>query len=347
MKAQQLLLSKISALPVSLLSASISLANTQPSEQACIPDSQLQTIYVNGSNATSGDGQSWATAFNNLHDALELAASTSQGEQIWISKGTYTNHEASYQLPNNVFLIGGFRGSEQRIQNSTRTPDKTSRYKTKLVSALKNTPLMYASDNTNISLYNLHITGGRANGSLSEDTIDAYNQVRGSGLFAVDSQVTICNSTFTDNEAKKFGGAIFAEGGALSIINSTFSNNQVVRSETEVHDSLGEADTDGGAVAAHNTNQVIIHNSLFEKNTAGDDGGAVAIRRSNVTVTQSHFNKNHAIGFSVPFTQPSITDDFVTSFGGGLAIHNEFDPSNPEDQIKPVSYTHLTLPTKA
>ncbi|GAA3917602.1 hypothetical protein [Litoribacillus peritrichatus] len=336
MKAPQRLLSKIIALPVCLISASVSFASTQLSEQACMPDSQLKTIYVNGEIATSGDGQSWATAFNNLHDAFELAESTSHGEQIWVSQGTYTNHETSYRLPNNVYLIGGFRGTEQRLQSLTRTPDKTERHKTKLVSALKNSPLMFTSDNSNIALYNLHITGGRANGHLSEDALNASNQVRGSGLFAVDSHVTICNSAFTNNEAKKFGGAVFVEGGALSIINSAFSHNQTVRSKTDVHDSLAEADTDGGAVAAHNTHQVTIHNSVFEKNTAGDDGGAVAVRRSNVTVSHSHFDKNRAIGFSVPFTQPTITDDFVTSFGGGLAIHNEFDPTNPADQTKQV-----------
>jgi hypothetical protein len=48
---------------------------------------QAATWYVDRGAVTSGDGTSWAEAFQAINQALAAAAST--GDEIWVADGTY------------------------------------------------------------------------------------------------------------------------------------------------------------------------------------------------------------------------------------------------------------------
>jgi hypothetical protein len=102
-------------------------------------------LYVNASSTGSNpDGSSWATAFHNLQDALDKAASTNGADEIWVAKGTYQptriytvggyaggaygrdNPGASdlanlrtFDLPDQVTILGGFQGNETGPTSAT------------------------------------------------------------------------------------------------------------------------------------------------------------------------------------------------------------------------------------
>ena len=78
--------------------------------------------YVDQSSTNTPDGTSWATAFLDVQDALEVA---SDGDQIWIAQGWYVPtdrggnpedpREASIRLIAGVEMYGGFYGNETSL----------------------------------------------------------------------------------------------------------------------------------------------------------------------------------------------------------------------------------------
>ncbi|MBC8012010.1 MAG: right-handed parallel beta-helix repeat-containing protein, partial [Burkholderiales bacterium] len=64
-------------------------------------------LYVNAAAAAGGNGQSWATAFNNIAAAL---AAADDGADIWIATGVYSAPAVS--VPAGTKLYSGFAGTE-------------------------------------------------------------------------------------------------------------------------------------------------------------------------------------------------------------------------------------------
>jgi len=99
--------------------ASLSPAASQTREAARQGRAGLKVFYVNARNETGPwNGESWATAFNSVQDALEAAEKAGGGE-VWVAAGTYkptpgTNRSASFKLRPKVALYGGFAGTETR-----------------------------------------------------------------------------------------------------------------------------------------------------------------------------------------------------------------------------------------
>jgi hypothetical protein len=75
-------------------------------------------FYVDDDASPGGDGLTWATAFNELQSALDVAAS---GNRIWVAAGTYRPSKlidpgdprtATFELVDEVEMYGGFVGNE-------------------------------------------------------------------------------------------------------------------------------------------------------------------------------------------------------------------------------------------
>ena len=83
----------------------------------CLSFSQINAqdvIYVDSSATSGGDETSWATAYNDLQDAISGA---NAADTIWMAAGTYkptstTNRDTSFVIPDSVAVYGGFSGSE-------------------------------------------------------------------------------------------------------------------------------------------------------------------------------------------------------------------------------------------
>ncbi len=83
-----------------------------------LANADATTIFVNA-GATGGtyNGDSWATAYTTLYEALTDAQTS--GKDIWVAAGTYYPdtsglgdiREAAFQMINGVAIYGGFDGT--------------------------------------------------------------------------------------------------------------------------------------------------------------------------------------------------------------------------------------------
>ncbi len=74
-------------------------------------------IYVRP-NAT-GIGSTWENALSDLQEALAIAQ---EGDQIWVASGIYiptihNDRNANFQIPSGVQVYGGFKGTENRLED--------------------------------------------------------------------------------------------------------------------------------------------------------------------------------------------------------------------------------------
>jgi len=93
----------------------------------CCPTSGI--IYVNAANTGTQNGNSWATAFKYLQDALEVARLCNTATQIWVAGGSYypdeggtaiDQHNGFYFQPRGGLAIyGGFLGTETLLSQRT------------------------------------------------------------------------------------------------------------------------------------------------------------------------------------------------------------------------------------
>ncbi len=178
----------------------------------------------------------------------------------------------------------------------------------------------YTPQAVNLTLNNLEISGGTFSGIFTgvdnatgkSDTYIISSNVhdnsnfffpfnQGGGIFNQTGNLTVQNSTFSNNSAGQQGGAIFydlpnATGfgstGNFSVSGSDFISNS---------SGSGAGFPGGGAISVSviaTGNTISITDNNFENNsTAGGSGGAVAISGNNpVSVTLSRFFGNTAAG---------------------------------------------------
>jgi len=82
-----------------------------------------ERIYVDALAASGGDGKSWASAFDDLHDALEASVGfIDLPSEIWVREGTYTptaaggSRDVFFQLDGGTHVYGGFAGGETQLE---------------------------------------------------------------------------------------------------------------------------------------------------------------------------------------------------------------------------------------
>jgi predicted outer membrane repeat protein len=172
------------------------------------------------------------------------------------------------------------------------------------------------------------------------------SQLGGAGLFiANNGTTTLTDVDFTGNQAQQAGGGLFSDSGDLTISDSTFTNNQ----------SLGTSNANGGAIAIENgtldlSTTTISGNSAYfgggllfsdgvmtlanvtiTDNTATEFGGGIYARyNSQVSITSTDFTENQAnygggiynmvSGQTLTLDQVTFTRNTALEDGGG--IHN-------------------------
>ena len=166
--------------------------------------------------------------------------------------------------------------------------------------------------------------------SVGADSVFSGNKAEIGGavaIFKLEGALTIgANTQFINNEAKYDGGAIGNYGGAVLTDNILFKGN---KAQTGSSDSRAIG---GGAMSLGVDAQTEINNSIFDSNTSGYNGGAIAMRktlqlsevatgntRNKLNITNSKFTGNKALG-----TVTDTSDSSILSSGNGGAIANNF-----------------------
>ncbi len=245
------------------------------------------TLLVDAdSPAGTPDGQAWETAYPDLQEALDQAATLNTDAipennitQIWIAEGTYrptallsegVPYTATFLMLDGVSLYGGFYGDE---------PNLDSRHG---AAAILSGDLdgdgdgdavhvVYYYGLTNVTLDTLTITGGKG-----ADTV-------GGGIYNYGT-LTVTNVTISGNSAT-YGGGIY-NSGILTIAASTISGN-----------------VGGNGAGIYNRGTLTVEESTISNNSSWDEGGGIRNMTLDATLT--------VIG--------SIISGNAARWGGGIA----------------------------
>ena len=261
-----------------------------------VPDEcESPILYVNASAGGGNNGTAWADAYNDLQDALIIAANSSNAvNEIWVAAGQYKPDRATgdrfdtFLLARGIPLYGGFVGDE--TSRDQRNPDPTTNGT--ILSGDIGTPgeagdnsyhvvtLRNAGNATRIEGFT--ITAGNADAP-------AFPHSDGAGLFVHKGAPIIANCVVTGNQAALDGGGIRAFGD-IDLVNSLVVANVArrngggvfVRFPTTITNttiSSNVAVSYGGGVAGQgrDNSPVTIGNAILWNNTAGLGGDQLAL----------------------------------------------------------------------
>ncbi|MFZ5884574.1 MAG: choice-of-anchor Q domain-containing protein, partial [Chloroflexota bacterium] len=265
-------------------------------------------IYVDAdSTASSPDGCSWATAYQNLQDALAAAIS---GKQIWVARGIYYpdrgggqtlgDRNASFVLKEGVAIYGGFNGNEANLTDRDKNPATNGTILSGNIGTASVTDNSYqVVQGSNLSasavLDGFTITGGYSNGSSGH----------GGGMYLASSSPTLANLLISNNYAVANGGGMYVTS-PNSIPEPSYSRPTL----TDVTFSANTAARGGGLFTQNGSpalTRVVFTGNIA---TSGAGGGM-----NNQTLTTS----------DAP-SRPSLTDvtfsGNIANGGGGMYNNN-------------------------
>lgn len=281
--------------------------------EAGAPDFEY-ILYVDGDNGDDSNfGFSWGSALQTLQPALDKAA-TAEGAEVWVKAGIYkpdsTDPNISFEVPDHIYLYGGFSGTETSIDQRDWEANPT------ILSGKIGDPASDA-DNTNGVVA---LNSATIDGFIIEEGNSPYIG-GGGGMKLLGTEMEISNCLFRNNKGR--------EGAAASLFNLehqyslSFTNCRFENSEAEYH---GPAR--GGAVSIYSTGpsgSASFTSCVFQSNTATSTtyhayGGAVSLYSKNstqVSLSNCLFLENSTV------TQA----DGRFSRGGGINIEGKVTPS--------------------
>ncbi len=247
-------------------------------------------LYVNGGAPASGDGSSWATAFQTVQQALAV---TNENTEIWVQAGTYAINSANLKW--NVHLYGGFAGDETARNQRDWTANEVTLFG-------GGQRIFAASDPATSKTSRAVLDGFTLTGSTSS-----------SAVFLGRSDATIANSTFRGNSCAigvsgqsnpTITNCIFnshsftvlaLDGDSADVRGCTFQSNSdtsanasgaivyVYRGAVEISDSKFVGNTSSGGV--------VVASGDFDATSAAN---LVAGKVTQVTLSRCEFTGNTA-----------------------------------------------------
>jgi len=239
--------------------------------------------FVDANAPDGGDGLSWASAYNDLQDALEDPA-----REVWVAAGTYkpdrgtADRLASFQVPDNVAIYGGFPPGGGTWQQ--RDPEL---YETILSGDLNgddgpgfsnngdnSVHIVFCYDKKDVILDGLTISGGNADESGYGD---------GGGILCrAASSIKLINCAIIGNRASTRGGAICCENSIAKFTNCRISGNSA---------------TIGGGIGLNDRKMIdnlTFRNCTITANKAADQGGGIGGLKThgNIEISDSIIRGN-------------------------------------------------------
>ncbi len=280
-----------------------------------------QVIYV--SEGATGDGSSWQNATGDLRSAL---SSAQDGDELWVSEGTYTptlcspcsfaDRDMRFVLPKGVKLMGGFSGTEVTAEDrfindptSVALVTLSGDISTGVDTSRSFTVLEAVAPTTENRIEFITFESGLANdetrGNSSRGASGALLYITSyDTLEHIDLSLDYC--TFLDGQAIGYGGAIFVDADSRKNSQLQFSNCDF---------GLNSAETGGGAITltanSGGYDNSTFFNCNFDANEAGQEGGGgILIRAANGGRSEAQFD-------GVNFSGNRTTD----GDGGGLRLY--------------------------
>ncbi|MCG8404941.1 MAG: right-handed parallel beta-helix repeat-containing protein [Phycisphaerales bacterium] len=302
-------------------------------------------IFVDANELNGGDGQSWATAFNDLQDALDMADVIGGLIEIRVADGIYypsketsegVSRSVTFQLLNNCAIKGGYAG------NGAPNPDarNASFYVSTLSGDLaQNDGPDFANNDENAYhvvtgslvgpsavLDGVTITAGHADLCCDDDW-------RGGGMLNIQGNPTVTNCTFDANHAVSEGAAMYNSSSFPTVSDCVFSNNA-----SGFTPAMTNADGSNIVVLRCRfidnfyygmriiSSSVTVRTCTFQ----GNGGGITGV--SSSTVTGCIFKKNMGSGIDGLFS--GLVSDCLflennSSFLGGAGISVSSSATNP------------------
>ena len=189
------------------------------------------------------------------------------------------------------------------------------------------------TENFKLTWINLTISNGKTaiynKGTLYLLNCSIINNkgVDGAGVYNC-GNLTIMNSTFSNNVISHFGGAVYNTADNVLIENTKFLSNIA---------KIKKGEVEGGAIYNEGEN-LNVNNCLFEGNGCSNSdwyensviyGGAISNRGNKISVTNSLFTKNYVYG-SADTSQYHLDLNVkyggaISSLGTGTIKNNTFD----------------------
>ncbi|MDA8775855.1 right-handed parallel beta-helix repeat-containing protein, partial [Opitutales bacterium] len=260
-----------------------------------------------------GDGSSWQNAYTDLSVAL---LSKHSFTQVWVAEGVYlpgSTRAASFTLPFNTSVYGGFASGENFLAERNASANLT--VLSGDIGVTNN-----GADNSfhvvvpsqNSVLDGFTIKDGNATYNFSND-----DRGVGAGLYAKSSSFVISNCVFTNNQSYQRGGGVFIEDVNATFQNCTFSNH---------------LSNTGGAIDINNSRITFI-SCEFTNNSSKFEGGAIYWTDSNGSMTDSNFTSNVNVasngggGIYMKNSSPSVTNcnfsfnlTYANNHGGAVKL---------------------------
>ncbi|MFN0034573.1 MAG: choice-of-anchor Q domain-containing protein [Saprospiraceae bacterium] len=300
----------------------------------CNTASAQNRLYVNAAANGLNNGQTWASAFAKLQNALAQAQA---GDEVWVAEGTYlptadAARDSSFQLKSGVKLYGGFAGTEASLGQRNWQAHPT------VLSGDIGVP----GDSTDNSLNVVYLSQPDSSTTLDGFTVcfgladyaagagSARDRVVcGGGLYVGadnwDAFPNIQNCRFWRNTAYSFGGGAMFNGSSSAAVaprlaNCRFEENRSLGSGGGLARFGGSwaergiefegctfmqnlAGQQGGGLYYSDTqgpNTVALHTCSFEGNRATLTGGGTYFRtgkagKSGLSVLRCNFEANTAL----------------------------------------------------
>jgi uncharacterized repeat protein (TIGR01451 family) len=246
-------------------------------------------IYVDKDAPGAGTGLSWTDAFTTVQAALDAAALTPAGDEIWVAGAVYTptnavTRTATFALPDGAWLYGGFGG--YGISETLRLERDWMVHPTTLSGDIGAAGdgsdnayhvISIASVTGTVILDGFTITGGNADGG--SDLTNA-----GGGVHTSGDEVFVTNVTLSGNSAQDCGGGVYNAGNAM-LTDVTLDGNHAVE---------GWGADAGAGGGMWNSGTVVLERVSFTGNQTMEGVGGGMWNGGTAVLERVSFTGNHA-----------------------------------------------------
>ena len=291
-------------------------------------------IFVKQDAPANGDGKSWATAFQKIHDAIPAVQNNNT---IWVAKGTYLESDIRFTSATGMSLIGGLAGTE--TPSGLDIPARNLAANETIIDAQGNGRVIYISEVTmtkNYAIDGFTITGG----DNAQPHASQWLPGSGGGIVSFYSNLNVKNCKVIGNNAQENGGGIYAYGGAISIADCLIEGNTT--GPTSASGSAG-----GGAYLLGSG--VLLSRVTFRDNTASHCAGGLWLSGD------SSLSSCKFIGNIVQQTNKNLYlyGGGAAGFGGGVytlencLVAGNKAPDGDAFMMMPASSSMKFIPNKA